>query len=168
VHECRKQYLVPPRYYKYGHHQYIASGFHAAPFPAEHNMPPPSQKSTIGNLTLWEKQEVDRIGKLSDRQVLRELKDIMRGRNYSWVSISRRLQDRLNKKLLDIEHFEPGNIPYEWNVLCDEKVFWTLRGRPSFKSFRFNRACLVNLKIIPTQAGFGPEGGYIPSLHQYY
>jgi hypothetical protein len=121
-------------------------------------MPPISQQSTIGNLTLWEKQEVARIKKLSDKEVLSELSDIMRGRNYSWASISHQLQDRINRNQLNIEHFEPGNIPYEWNVLCDEKVSWSLNGRPSFKSFRFNRTCLANLKIIPTQAGLGPEG----------
>ncbi len=100
---------------------------------------------------------MNRIQKLSDREVLTELRDIMKGRNYSWLSISGQLQDRLDRSLLKIEHFESGNIPYEWNVLCDERISWKLHGQPSFRSFRFNRACLVNLRIIPTQAGLGEE-----------
>ncbi|KAH8787544.1 hypothetical protein F5882DRAFT_293403 [Hyaloscypha sp. PMI_1271] len=121
-------------------------------------MPSTLRKSTIGNLTLWEKQQVSRIEKLSDREVLRELRDIMSGWNYSWLSISRRLQERLDTSLLKIEHFESGNIAYEWNVLCDERISWKLHRSPSFKNFRFNRACLTNLIIIPTQAGLGVEG----------
>jgi len=80
------------------------------------------QKSTIGNYSMWEKQEIARINALSDKQVMRELKEIMRGRGYSWHTISQRLQKRLVYNDLEIEHFEPGNILYEWNVLCDERL----------------------------------------------
>lgn len=64
----------------------------------------------------------------------------------------------MNQKQLELEHFEPGNILYEWNVLCDEKIHWHLYRCPSFQSFEFNKTCLINLKIIPTQAGLGIEG----------
>jgi hypothetical protein len=116
------------------------------------------QKSIIGNYTMWEKQEMKRIEALSDKQVMRELREVMRGRGYSWHSISQLLQMRFVCKALEIEHFEPGNIIYEWNVLCDERLSWLRYSKPSFRSFKFNRACLTNLKIIPTQAGLGAEG----------
>ncbi|TVY90202.1 hypothetical protein LAWI1_G005248 [Lachnellula willkommii] len=114
--------------------------------------------SSISNLTLWEKEQVARIVSLSDSQVMQELHAIMRGQDYSWSNISRRLQDQMNAGYLELDHFNPGNILYEWNVLCDEKITWQLHGCPSFKSFKFNRACLINLKIIPTQAGLGIKG----------
>jgi hypothetical protein len=82
----------------------------------------------------------------------------MQGHKYSWHTISQKLQAKLNSKALKIDHFEPGNILYEWNVLCDERLSWKRQGRPSFLNFNFNRACLINLKIIPTQAGLGIEG----------
>jgi hypothetical protein len=121
------------------------------------------QKSTIGDYSMWEKQEMGRIIELSDQQVMRELKEIMRGRDYSWHTISQRLQKRLRYNDLEIEHFEPGNILYEWNVLCDERLSWLRYSRPSFRNFKFNRACLTNLKIIPTQAGLGTEGKFQPT-----
>lgn len=112
----------------------------------------------LRNYTLGEKQEIARVNALTDRQVRQELKDIMRGIGYSWYAISQRLQGRVYLNRLKIEHFEPGNILYEWNVLCDEKISWQLHGRPSFRSFRFNRDCLIKLKVIPPQAGLGPDG----------
>jgi len=116
--------------------------------------------STLSNLTLWGKWESARIGSLSDQDVLKELKSIMNGHNYSWYTISQRLKRRLAQNLLTLEHFESGNIPYEWNVLCDERLSWQRQGRPSFVSFGFNRACLINLKLIPTLSGLGYEGLY--------
>ena len=121
-------------------------------------MPELGQPSMLGNFTQREKQEIARVLALTDRQVRWELRDIMRGVGYSWYTISQKLQAKEYMKRLEIEHFEPGNILYEWNVLCDEKIHWQIHGCPSFKSFRFNRDCLVKLKIIPTQAGLGPEG----------
>ena len=118
------------------------------------------QKSTIGNYSMWEKQEMGRINSLSDKQVMRELKEIMHGRSYSWHTISQRLRKRFEYNGLEIEHFESGNILYEWNVLCDVKLSWLRYGGPSFRNFKFNRACLTNLKIIPTQAGLGAEGKF--------
>ncbi len=116
------------------------------------------RKSDLGNFTLWEKQQMSRIAKLSDRSVLRELRSIMNGEIYSWGRISQLLKHRFDEKLLVLEHFEPGNILYEWNVLCDEKRHWSHHKRPSFKSLKFNRDSLIKLKIIPTQAGLGIEG----------
>lgn len=112
-------------------------------------------------MTLWEKQQIEWVNSLSGEQVLRELSDIMFGHNYSWYTISQRLQTRFNNKMLYLEHFEPGNMLYEWNVLCDERVSWRRHNQPSFKSSKFDRACLINLKIIPSQAGLGLEGRLI-------
>jgi hypothetical protein len=122
------------------------------------------QKSIFGNYSIWEKQEVRRINALSNQQVMEELKETMRGRGYSWHRISQRLQKRRIYNDLQIEHFEPGNILYEWNVLCDERLSWLRHSRPSFRNVNFNRACLTNLKIIPTQAGLGIEGKFNPLI----
>jgi hypothetical protein len=46
-------------------------------------MPKLGQPSTIGNFTQGEKYEIARVMALTDRQVRRELKDIMRGIGYS-------------------------------------------------------------------------------------
>jgi hypothetical protein len=119
-------------------------------------MQPP--RSKLGNFTLWEKEEIKRIEALSDQAVLRELRKIISGQYYSWRRISQLLKLRFYRNLLYIEHFESGNILYEWNVLCDEKTHWLRHGCPSFKNFRFNRDCLTKLKIIPSQAGLGIEG----------
>ncbi|KAJ8067027.1 hypothetical protein OCU04_004407 [Sclerotinia nivalis] len=81
----------------------------------------------------------------------------MNGHGYSWYTIAYGLQARHRHKCLRLEHFEPGNIAYEWNVLCDERLAWKYHGRPSFMSVKFNRACLVNLKTIPNRAGLGFE-----------
>lgn len=54
------------------------------------------------------------------------------------------------RNYLEIEHLQTGNILYEWNVLCDEKLSWFCYDRASFENLKFNSACLTNLKIIPT------------------
>jgi hypothetical protein len=101
-----------------------------------------------------------RISGLSDAEVYLELSSKMRGESFSWSIISQCLRAQFRSKKLRLEHFEPGNILYEWNVLCDEKLHWQRLERPSFMSFKFNRDCLVKLKIIPTQAGLGMNGIY--------
>ncbi|KAF7942996.1 hypothetical protein EAE96_010942 [Botrytis aclada] len=106
-------------------------------------------------------REISRINLLSDQQVFDELKDAMTGRRYSWYTIAYGLQVRYRRRQLRLEHFEPENLVYEWNVLCDERLDWKYRGHPSFLSAKFNRACLVNLKIIPIRAGFGSEAKQI-------
>ena len=128
-------------------------------------MPQFKQHSMLGNYSRQERNEIARVSALTDRQILRELGEIMKGNGYSWRSISQRLRAKAHWKLLEIEHFEPGNILYEWNVLCDEKLSWQLHGCPSFRSFRFNRDCLIKLKVIPTQA-CGPSGKFSPLFKQ--
>ncbi|TVY12782.1 hypothetical protein LARI1_G008556 [Lachnellula arida] len=108
--------------------------------------------------SFWERNEIRRIETLSNHQVWIELRDIMYGYDYSWYMIAQYLQTRLDAGVLKLDHFESGNILYEWNVLCDEKITWKLFGRPSFSNYSFNKACLINLKTIPTQAGLGYQG----------
>ncbi|KAE8440352.1 hypothetical protein EG329_008453 [Mollisiaceae sp. DMI_Dod_QoI] len=125
-------------------------------------------KSTLGKFTIWEKQHINEVKRLLDQQVLRELQDIMRGRNYSWQRISARLQKRVDRGTLIVKHLELGNIPYKWDVLCDKKISWERNGRPSFINYSFNRACLINLKIIPTQAGLGPKDRGLATMNLDY
>jgi hypothetical protein len=98
---------------------------------------------------------------LSDSQVLAELRATMLSHNYSWYTISNSLQSNLESQRLVIEHFEPGNILYEWNVLCDEGIHWQHHERPTFRNATFNRECLLLLRITPTQAGLGRIDKYI-------
>jgi len=115
-------------------------------------------------LSPWEKGQVRRISDLSDSQVLKELREIMCEYKYSWQKISRYLLEQLCSKTLKLCHFEPGKILYEWIVLCDERTSWKRLGGPSLRSFKFNRECLINLMIIPTQAGMGSEGMSMTSV----
>jgi len=105
----------------------------------------------------WERSQLNWIATLSDSEVLIALQNVMEGHGYSWHTIAKQLQTRVNNRSLQLEHFEPGNIPYEWNVLCDEKTSWTRNKKPSFLNLGFNRACLFNLRTIPTRA-FGKRG----------
>lgn len=105
-------------------------------------------------------REVSRINLLSDQQVLEELKDVMTGQKYSWYAIAYGLRALYTRRCLRLEHFEPGNLLYEWNVLCDEKLAWQYHGCLSFISVKLNRACLINLKTIPNRAGLGFGGKY--------
>jgi hypothetical protein len=84
--------------------------------------------------------------------VLSELQEIMDGRGYSWHSINELLQDQLNKEDLEFTIID-GDILFEWNNLCDEKRKWERKGCLSDDSVEFNRDCLINLKILPFQAG---------------
>ncbi|KAF7870328.1 hypothetical protein EAF04_004074 [Stromatinia cepivora] len=106
----------------------------------------------------WETLQKTRINSLSDREVLEELRDIMAGRGYSWYGIARGLHRRYRKGLVSLEHFDPGNVLYKWNVLYNEKVSWERRKCPSFLSFRFNCTYLFNLKMIPIATGPGQKG----------
>ena len=115
----------------------------------------------------WEIYQASRINLLSDQQVFEELKDVMTGHRYSWYAIAHTLQLRYCCKSLRLDHFQPGNILYEWNVLCDEKLSWKYIGYPSFMSFKFNRACLLNLKIIPIRVGLGFEGKAAASISTF-
>ena len=111
-------------------------------------------------ILMWEKWQAKRVEALSDDSVRKELRYIMHEINYSWHSISHHLQREVDLGMLQIGHFEPDNLIYEWNVLCDEKQCWKNSGRPSFLSFRFNRDCLIKLKTIPVRAGLGIEGTF--------
>ena len=115
-------------------------------------------RSALGNFSTWETKQIMRVEMLSDEEIYDELKAIMGGLNYSWNLISQRIRGRLHWRALVLEDFEPGNIAYEWNILCDERISWARCGRPSFRNFKFNRACLTKLKILPTQAGLGLDG----------
>jgi hypothetical protein len=159
---CDCLFRIPPVYNVAFYHLFLCNIlFQSSTSLNFSTMPKLGQPSTLGNYTLGEKREIARVNALTDRQVRWELTVIMRGIGYSWYTISQRLQAGVCLNRLDMEHFEPGNIPYEWNVLCDEKVSWQLRGRPSFRSFRFNRDCLTRLKIIPSQAGLGLDCNYL-------
>ena len=127
-----------------------------------------ASNSTFGNFNAWERKEISRVLSLSDRDVLTQLRETMRGYDYSWHTISFRLRALLRCKAMRLEHFEPGNILYEWNVLCDEKLSWQRHGHPSFLNFRFNRICLIHLLIIPTQAGFGTQGKLFLKPHKIF
>ncbi|CZR55697.1 uncharacterized protein PAC_05585 [Phialocephala subalpina] len=115
-------------------------------------------KSFMIDVTFWENYQKARIQQLSDHQVLCEIERIMNGRDYSWCTIAQRLRTKWRQQLLRLDHFEPGNVLYEWNVLCDEKVSWRRHCRPSFVSFKFNRDTLFKLRVIPSRAGLGIDG----------
>ena len=110
----------------------------------------------VDNLSLWPEREVFRIEALSEQQVLLELQDIMEGRSYSWHSINELLKAQLDKEILEFTLMD-GDIIFEWNNLCIEKQKWERKGRLSNSCAEFNRDCLINLKILPFQAGFGLE-----------
>jgi hypothetical protein len=108
----------------------------------------------VNDFSLWPKREVLRIEALSEQQVLSELQEIMKGHGYSWHSINKLLQDQLDKEALEFT-FIDGDILFEWNNLCDEKRKWERNGCLSADCAEFNRDCLINLKILPFQAGLG-------------
>lgn len=108
----------------------------------------------VDDFSFWLKREVLRIEALSEQQVLSELQEIMEGRGYSWHSINELLQDQLDKEALEFT-FIDGDILFEWNNLCDEKRKWERKGCLSNECAEFNRDCLINLKILPFQAGLG-------------
>lgn len=81
----------------------------------------------------------------------------MEGYNYLWHSINVLLQDQLDKGHLEFTLVD-GDILFEWNNLCDKKREWERKGRLSNDSADFNRACLINLMILPFQVGLGNKG----------
>ncbi|OBT47235.1 hypothetical protein VE00_03481 [Pseudogymnoascus sp. WSF 3629] len=99
-----------------------------------------TKNSALAGFRLWPKQEVLRIEALSDQDVLSELEGIMAGRSALEFT------------------FEDGDVIFEWNILCDEKRNWEQTKTLSSSSTEFNRDRLINLKILPTKAGFGFEG----------
>jgi hypothetical protein len=112
---------------------------------------------TVTDLELWQKQQVLRIESIEAHQVLSELRDIMEGHNYSWYSIKDLLQARFDNG--DLAHtLIDGDVLFEWNNLCNEKRVWEKRGHLSVDRIEFNKDCLINLKLLPIQAGLGTEG----------
>ena len=109
-----------------------------------------------GDTHSWSKQAVMRIEALSDSQVLLELQEAMEGRNYSWHSINKLLQNRLDEGDIEFTHVG-GDVLFEWNNLCDEKRIWEKNGKFSHDCSEFNRDCLINLMILPFQGGLGFE-----------
>jgi hypothetical protein len=120
----------------------------------------PCRDDAVDDFSLWPEREVLRIEALSEQQVLSELQEIMEGRSYSWHSINQLLQDQLDKEALEVT-FIDGDILFEWNNLCDEKRKWERKGCLSNDCAEFNRDCLINLKILPFQAGLGLESKLI-------
>ncbi|KAH8772314.1 hypothetical protein BGZ57DRAFT_764072 [Hyaloscypha finlandica] len=111
----------------------------------------------LHDLRLWAKRQVLRIEALSKQQVLCELQGIMEGHSYSWHCINDLLQARFNEGSLEFSLVD-GDVLFEWNNLCNEKRVWEKKGRLSVNSAEFNMDCLINLKILPVQAGLGIEG----------
>ena len=110
----------------------------------------------LADIDLWQKREVLRIEALSEQQVLSELQDVMEGHNYSWHTINELLQGQLDKGDLEFMVVD-GDVLFEWNNLCDKKWEWERKGRPLNNSVDFNRDCLINLMVLPFQAGLGHE-----------
>lgn len=119
--------------------------------------PETNNDATLDNFSLWPQKEVERIGTLSDHQVIAELQQLMVGNEYSWHTINYLLQEQVNNKTLEFT-LEHGDIIFEWNNLCDERREWEKKGCFSVHGADFNRDCLVNLKIIPIRGGLGNEG----------
>lgn len=67
------------------------------------------------------------------------------------------MQNQLDEGALDFTAID-GDVIFEWNNLCDEKRHWEQNGFCSITCDEFYRDCLINLKIMPTKAGFGLEG----------
>jgi len=107
----------------------------------------------------WSKNAVLRIEALSEQQVFSELQEVMEGRNYSWHSINELLKGLLDQGDLKFTVVD-GDVLFEWNNLCDEKREWERKGRLSHSCAEFNRDCLVNLMILPFQAGLSLEGEF--------
>ncbi|KAH6666159.1 hypothetical protein B0J14DRAFT_491608 [Halenospora varia] len=116
------------------------------------------------NAYTWSKQTVLRIEALSEPQVLSELQGVMEGRTYSWHSINELLQGRLDQGDLEFMPVD-GDVLFEWNNLCDEKREWERKGRLSHNCAEFNRDCLINLMILPFQAGLGLESKLSTGYH---
>ncbi len=112
---------------------------------------------TLADISFWTKQEVLRIEALSERQVFLELEGVMEGRDYSWHTINELLQLEVDQGRLECTQIN-GDVIFEWNNLCKEKREWEKKGRLSHNCARFNEDCLINLKILPFQAGLDVEG----------
>jgi hypothetical protein len=112
---------------------------------------------------VWSKYTVLRIEALSEQQVSSELLEVMKGLNYSWHTINDILQGLLDQG--DLEYIPvDGDIVFEWNNLCDEKREWERKGCLRHDCAEFNKDCLINLMILPLQAGIGMKGNLSQDL----
>ncbi|KAH7309381.1 hypothetical protein BKA65DRAFT_469477 [Rhexocercosporidium sp. MPI-PUGE-AT-0058] len=111
---------------------------------------------TLHDLERWAERQVLRVENLSKQQVLLELHGIMEGHSYSWHCINEFLQARFDEGSLECSPVD-GDVLFEWNNLCDEKRTWERKGRLSVNNSGFNMDCLINLMILPVQAGLGNE-----------
>ena len=57
--------------------------------------------ASLYDFNLWPSREVFRIEALSETQVVAELQDIMKGRNYSWHTTNQKLQAQLENGALE-------------------------------------------------------------------
>ncbi|KFZ19767.1 hypothetical protein V501_00500 [Pseudogymnoascus sp. VKM F-4519 (FW-2642)] len=113
--------------------------------------------SSLKGFTFGPSQEVSRIEALSNDEVRLEFEAIIKGDSYSWHSINTLMQSQLDEGALEFTAID-GDVLFEWNNLCDEKRHWEQNGCCSITCDEFYRDCLINLKIMPTKAGFGVEG----------
>ncbi|CZT53509.1 uncharacterized protein RSE6_15124 [Rhynchosporium secalis] len=111
---------------------------------------------TLYDLEGWAQRKVLWVENLSKLQVFLELRGIMEGHSYSWHCINEFLQARFDEGSLEISPVD-GDILFEWNNLCDEKRTWEKTGHLSINDAGFNMDCLINLMILPFQAGLGNE-----------
>ncbi len=70
------------------------------------------------------------------------------------------LQEKFESNALELTCAD-GDTLFEWNNLCDEKRKWEQKRCLSSSCAEFNRDCLINLKILPFQAGLGPESMFV-------
>jgi hypothetical protein len=115
---------------------------------------------------VWSQQTVLRIEALSDQQVSSELQRAMQGLSYSWHSINELLRSKFDQGGLQLIPND-GDILFEWINLCDEKREWERKGRLSNNCAEFKRDCLINLMILPFQAGLGLEGKSSPECNWF-
>ncbi|PVH72073.1 hypothetical protein DL98DRAFT_577015, partial [Cadophora sp. DSE1049] len=113
-------------------------------------------EESLHDLERWAERQVLRVESLSKRQVLLELHCIMEGYRYSWHCINEFLQVRFDEGSLECSSVD-GDVLFEWNNLCDEKRTWEKKGRLSVNNAGFHMDCLINLMILPVQAGLGNE-----------
>ena len=117
-------------------------------------------------LKKWEDDEASRIRLLTDEALISELAAMMSGQSYSWSRVKKGLRD------VGIVNFA---LHRRWNILWDRKCQWEamcndiapnntkddilahlsehgLWNRESYQRL------VLNLKVIPIQAGLGMEG----------
>lgn len=109
-------------------------------------------------------QTVLRIEALSEAEVFQELKNIMDGKSFSWHKIDQIIRAKVDNGTLRYTG-KDGEAPSEWTYLCQEKYHWDRKGRLSMNSPNFFKDCLINLSILPMEAGMSDAGKpFCPTL----